>query len=263
MYTEHERQNYINLVVDILKADSNVLAMFLVGSLGNGTHDKYSDVDITVVVKDNCVKKVYKNFEKHITKNFDCFKYFKTEYNPNSLLYGIFTNSALEIDLGFNNLENFNLTRSKKGSSNILELYSVPSFKLEKLKANKNKEQNLVEARNSDMWYYFKNCIFALKRNKLFRAINELEEIRNNIIEIYAEQQNLIFKHYRNLDNFNEDTKAKIKKLYPKKISIGGLKQTLIYSLNLFCEQLELCGLKTEATQYKTLFTNLIKEVKL
>ena len=263
MYTTIERQNYVNLIVELLSKNKNVDALFLVGSLGNGTQDDYSDVDITVIVKDGFVKKTYSNFEKHIKQKFDCFKYFKMEYNPNSLLYGIFTNSALEIDLGFNNLENFNLTKSKKQNANIKLLYCAPNFSLPKVKPVKQNKTNLILERNGDMWYNFKNCIFALKRKKLFRAINELDEIRNQIIELYAQIYGLTFKHYRNLDNFNDAIKSKIKKLFPTEISLNGIKQPLVYSINLFCEILKENGLTIDALNYKKLFNSLIKDVKL
>ena len=113
------------------------------------------------------------------------------------------------------------------------------------------------------MWYNFKNCIFALKRNRIFRAVNEVEEIRNQIIELYANEYDLEYKHFKDLDNLPANIKQNLKKCFIKEVSYQEIKSALICSLNEFCKYLKKNNLNDKAKSYKEMFENLFKEVSL
>lgn len=263
MYSYIDREKEIEKIIDILRNKKYIRSIVLVGSLANEYCDEYSDIDLSVVVEDNKVEEVWRCFEKDIINNFDYFKYFKMKYNSDSLLYGIFLNNALEIDIGFNSYNMYANNRMKH-ISKVKVLYGNDlDDNANTLSIDETNIIELIEERISDMWYNFKNCVFALKRGREFRAINELDEIKNQIIEIYALDNNLTFKHYKDLDKLDNNIKLKIKDICIKKYDMEGLKDALIKSLYLFCEIIREKGYCLDADNYCKLFNELIEEVNL
>ena len=97
----------------------------------------------------------------------------------------------------------------------------------------------------------------------MFRCLNEVEESRDYLISIIASLNNLESKHFKQIDRLSDYYKKLIKQTDPYKITYKQLKRSLLNVMNLFYIVLRANGLNTEAEEYKQLFTQLMKEVKL
>jgi hypothetical protein len=53
MFTVAERDDFIKQVVGLAQADARIVAGAIVGSLAIGAGDRFSDVDLTIVVSDS------------------------------------------------------------------------------------------------------------------------------------------------------------------------------------------------------------------
>lgn len=264
MFTIEEREIIKDKIVDYFSKDKNVLAVCLVGSNATGDSDEYSDLDISIIVEDEHIKTIWQKFYDDIALNEQIFRYFKLQFNKNSYLVSIFLNNGLEIDIGFTGVEGFIEKNTSKPNLKYLEAYKKSNFVIPStnnlLRYDGMKD---LEKANSNIWYNFKNAMFALKRNKLFRCAKEIEECRNDIINIITSLNNLESKHFKEVDKLTEENKHKIETTYPKRISYYSLKDALLSTMNLFFEILRNNGFVKEASEYYNLFSKLLHDIKL
>lgn len=263
MFTSNEREDIKTKLVNYLSKYNNVQSICLVGSNATSKADIYSDLDFSIIVKEDCVKELWEEFY-NILHDEQIFRKFKVDFGNDEYLVGLFLNNGLELDIGFTIADSFADKNSHKPNLKYKVLYEKDGFETPKVVNNaKFNGLKILEKANNDIWYNFKNAIFALKRNNLFRCLNEVEESRNYLISIIASLNNLESKHFKQIDRLSDYYKKLIMRTYPCKITYKQLKRSLLNVMNLFYIVLRENGLNTEAEEYKQLFTELMKEVKL
>ena len=260
MFTIDERNEILERIIKFLKTlDVELIA--LVGSCGNDSADQYSDLDMSVVVDKNKLQEIFNKYEKFVN-TMDIFKYFKTTYNEESLLIGAFLNSGLELDVGFNTLHEFEKNRIKTIRNKISVVYGDKSYEnVEKIKSNTNNDSlnYIIET----AWYNIKNAMVALKREKLFRTVKEIDDFRLIVVETYGKAKNIETKHFRQVDILDNDFKQLLANSYFKEFSYNGLKISLLNTLDLFYWVLEKLNASDESKNYKNIFTKLLREIEL
>lgn len=263
MFTIDEREMIKKELVDYLSKFDMIQAICLVGSNVTGKADIYSDLDFTVIVKEDCVKKVWEEFYNAL-HNEQIFRKFKVDFGGNEYLVGIFLKNALELDIGFTTLENFKTKNLNRPNLKYQSVYNKIGFEVPVIVNTAPYDgKKILERANTDIWYNFKNAMFALKRNRLFRCLKEIEESRNYIIQIIASFNNLESKHFKQIDDLDDEYKNKIVQTYPSKITYEELKNSLLNVMNLFYETLKRNGLQEEAEEYQHLFVKLMEDIIL
>lgn len=263
MYSESDREAATDLITTIFSSVDEVKAIYLVGSNARGNADVYSDVDISMIIENESIEKVWADAEKILLKTFQPFRLFLNVYNKESFLIGLCLQNGLEIDIGFCSLQQFISKKSSRRDMNSILLYSKNGFELPQISFKiSNNISELVEKRNSDLWYDFTNAFIALKRNQIFRAANEIESIRSQLIEIYAKEKGLEHKHYRHVDLFEENLKNQFLDTYSK-ATYNDFKNSLLKLLEIFLNILKKFGQAEQALQYQTHFESFIKDIKL
>lgn len=259
MFSPSEREEILENIVNFLKTQK-VEIIALVGSNGNGTADEYSDLDLSVATTKTNLKICFDGCV-NLIKSFDTFRYFETIYNDESLLVGGFLNSGLEIDIGICTVEEFNKNRIKRAKSKIKIIYGDKSLEsVDRKNEQKNKNNcYLIET----AWYNIKNAMVALKRGRLFRAIKEIEELRNDIVCFYGCVNDIESKHFREVDNLDENFKLDLAKSYCKDISYEGVKNSLFNTLDLLYFVLDSSGNDKDRQDYQNLFERLAKDINL
>ena len=264
MYSIDERNQTIQKLLKHFSQCEGIEAVVLVGSNARHEADQYSDIDMSIVAKEAYIKKLWLSTEKWLKKNFDFFKHFMQIYSENSLLIGMFLNNGLELDLGFTNRELFASHSINRPTLKQEILYATKDFEIDKKVITADTDvSTLIESRVNDMWYNFKNAIFALKRNNLFRAIKEIDEIREKCIQILAKERALESKHFRHVDKFEKNVKDNLKNTFFSKVSYKELKKSLLNNFNMFLDILNCHKREEDAKEYNKLFMQLIKDVKL
>lgn len=263
MYSVEERENSLNRLVNYLSNINSVKAAVLVGSLAGNESDKYSDIDFSVIVDDESVEMVYNEFCNKLETNNDIFRYFKQIYGEKNCLAGIFLKNGLEIDVGFATEENFLKKCESKAVPKYKVMYGRNDFSLNaSSKETKEDYQALLKQANLDIWYNLKNAIYGLKRNRLFRVIKELDDIRNQLLEIIAVREGVEFRHFKEIDKLSDDIKNKLSQTYFKEVSDKELKRSLMSLLDLFIDILNKDNMQEEATEYRIMFSGLMNDVE-
>jgi len=263
MYSVEERENSLNRLVNYLSNINSVKAVVLVGSLAGNESDKYSDIDFSIIVDDESVEMVYNDFCNKLDNNNDIFRYFRQIYGENNCLAGIFLKNGLEIDVGFVTEDNFLKKCESKTIPKYKVMYSRNDFSLNVIqKETKDDYKELLKQANLDIWYNLKNAIYGLKRNRLYRVVKELDDMRNQILEIIAVREGVEFRHFKEIDKLSDNIKNKLSETYFKEVSDRELKRSLISLLDLFVCILHEDNMHKEADEYGNMFKNLINEAQ-
>ena len=105
LFNEEERQITLGVLLGALKQDERLDGVILVGSAAEGFDDRFSDIDLTVVVADHYpVGEIYSAWKKRIARLLPVVSSFEVNYAENKFLGGFLLDNFLELDIGFLNL---------------------------------------------------------------------------------------------------------------------------------------------------------------
>ena len=265
MYDEIDRKEILIKLERMCKSIDDIDGMILVGSGAEGFTDKWSDIDLSIIIcEEEKTRQVWNKINEEIISTFGLIKISYNEYEENDFLSAILLDNYLEIDIG---VITINKLVAKRKAWSIL--YDKSGNIAEKMNRTwrERKSPNLnfqVENSLDSIWYHIKNGAFALKREKPYRAIKELEEIRNEIVKIRALQENKIAKHFRDVDDMEKLFLQKLEKTFFKEITINELSKSLINSFNLYFDLVkEISQSSKENIQYEHQLKKLLLELDL
>jgi hypothetical protein len=220
LFTPKERQETMQSLVKKFYEDDRILGVIHVGSSAYGFKDKYSDIDMVSVVDDSeDLMVVFNDWKKIIHKMFSVIHSFEVIMAQNSLLHGFLLDNFLELDIGFQTTSNIYAKRKdwKISFDKTNELEDIMKNTWKERQIPTLDENLLADVQGS--WYYVSQVLIALARNNNWRAIFELEKLKQMIVQIVNQRFNYKIKR------FNE-----IKKL-PKRIQ-NELESLLIPNTN-------------------------------
>jgi predicted nucleotidyltransferase len=265
MYSEIDRKNILDKLVEICKSIDDIDGVILVGSGAEGFTDKWSDIDLSIVIcEEEKTGEVWDKINENIISTFDIMKISYNEYGENNFLSAVFLNNYLEADIG---VLSINKLEAKREPWNILYDKSGNIVKRMNETWEKRKIPSLnIEIENSvnTVWYHIKNGAFALKREKLYRAVKEIEELRNEIVDIRALKENKVAKHFRDVDDMDKAFLQKLEETFFKEVTINELSKALINSLDLYFDLIkELSENHQEIIEYEDELRKLLVELEL
>lgn len=176
-------QKILQLLIDVFKQDKNIRAFILFGSLVRGNWNKYSDLDLDVIVTDSSKQIVKHEIEKIIhflnTEQIEILIYFEEFSNE-----FVFILDTLDmISIRFHLLEDTHPA--------IIDSMKIlyGTLTTEQIKSSQNlsykKEANYLLLNNK----FLEHAIYvqiSLKRNRLINVSFFLGRMRQIIIEIYT-----------------------------------------------------------------------------
>ena len=211
MYTEQEREEIYNYIVDKLKQREEVLSIIQIGSGAVGYRDKYSDLDFAVVVDDGNINDIFNKTKNDIQEKYNIY-ILDDMYERNLQVYLL--DNYLEIDIGYYTLDNIYAKR---------ENFKVVYDKTNKVENIMNKSWEELKEKNrgtsyevdmskvitfidNELWYNVFHSIVAYKRNNKYRCYYELEQIKSYVIDLLAKRNNKESKRYRSLNELDKSS---------------------------------------------------------
>ncbi|MDO8609711.1 MAG: nucleotidyltransferase domain-containing protein [bacterium] len=172
----------LNTLLELFKKDKNVRAFIIFGSLVRGNWDKYSDLDLDVVVKEikvDIVRQEVEEMIKVLNNQIKILHYFEEFTNEFVFIF----DSLDRMSIRFHTLEDTHpaITESMKilyGDITVEEIKNSQNIQLKK-------ETNLQMLNNK----FLEHVIYvqlSIKRNKLINASFFLNKMRQIIIEMYV-----------------------------------------------------------------------------
>ncbi|MCQ1529937.1 nucleotidyltransferase domain-containing protein [Lutispora saccharofermentans] len=262
MYTVVERKDALEKLIEIISSMPNVEGCLLVGSGAIGFTDEWSDIDVSVVVyPEENTRAVWNELNKKILDSFSIYKYLLNEYGINNYITVILLKNFLEIDVGVISLNN--LSAKREYWKVLFDKSSRVADKMKNTWENRKYPVLSTEIEQSlnSFWYNFKNAAFAIKRNKSYRAVKELEEIRNEIIRLKAIQEDKISKHYRDVDEMESWFIKRLENTFFGEIDIASLTNCFVSLLDLYFEVVKDMYRNCEVNEYEAQLRDFLYEL--
>ena len=242
MYSEKEREEIFNYIVNEFKNREEVISVIQVGSGAIGYRDKYSDLDIAVVVDNNTKDEVFDKTYKCISDKYSIFDF--DDLRERRLQVFLLDN-YLEIDIGYYTLdsiyarrENFKVIFDKSNKVNDIMVNSWNEMKEKNKGTTQEVNMNdVISHIDSELWYNVIHSVVAFKRGNKYRCYFEMQEIRNYAIDLIAKRNNVESKKHRSINELDVTELNKIDGLfiYPK--DYAELEQFLKQSLIIIFDE--------------------------
>jgi len=237
MYTPESRQKTLEKIVDICRTYDDIEGVLLVGSGGTEFPDKWADIDLSIVVNPaSRTKNVWDTLNHKFRNSFEIITLGEGTYGKNNYISILILKDYLEVDAGVISLDNL---EAKKDSWKIL--YEKQDKILNKMHESRkgihiSDPVPFVRDRVSVISHYVRTFGVAINRNQPFRAVKELEDIRNMIAEIWATKNMKVVKHFRDIDEADSVFRNKLASTFPINLELNNLKLAFNNAFDLFFE---------------------------
>ena len=218
-YSPAEREATLNRLLTALQNDQRIAGVLVVGSGAEDFADIYSDIDLCAVTTSAAdVRPAFQEWGVKIREMLPVFHSVTSVRGANIYLWILLLENFLEIDLCFLCLDDLHARRNRWKTvfdrSGRIESIMQSSWE------NRPKP-NLEETyryRLGSIWHYISYAAVAIQRDQPWRATYEIEQIRNQTVELRGLRDALETKRFRHVDQMSADF-------------LTSLEQTLILSL--------------------------------
>lgn len=171
IFTPEQRERILQKLLDALEDDPRLSSAIIVGSGSYGFKDDFSDIDITIVVRDEFdAALVYMDWLEKLYRLLPVKWHFKNSFGGNVFLYGLLLEHYLEIDISFQNMD-FLIVRRPH--------WKIAFDRSEKVQGVL--EKSLADMKSPDIfsrfkyilgetWYYMLHSAFSLERGEFLRS---------------------------------------------------------------------------------------------
>ncbi len=205
-YSPATREAILNRLLTALQSDKRLAGLLVVGSAAEGFEDDHSDIDLCAVTSSaDDVRPAFQEWGVKIREMLPIFHSLESPRAPNVYLWVFFLENFLEIDLCFLCLDDLRATRKRWKTvfdhSGRIESIMQSSWE------NRPKPdlEEAYRSRLSSIWHCIKHAVIGVQRQQPWRAVFELEQIRNRTIELRGLREELETKRFRHVDQMSED----------------------------------------------------------
>jgi len=257
--TAEEQERLLERIASLIKEDVRVRGLWAVGSLATGKADRYSDLDLYVLVEREDYERVFSERISFAEKIGKVLSTFEVEW-PNCQLYGVILENCVEVDLCYCKPEQvevfgpYRIVFDRKGD--MKEFLLNHSVKFETDVKKRVVEQLDFAA------YNLLHAINMLGRGEYWSSIRQLEMLRKRIVSLIGLRTRTdVDEEYRRLESLvSEEENYALQKTLCSYDS-GSLKEAIQAATNLFEQKAqELCeeqGLPFPAERYERLLEYL------
>ena len=235
LFRPNDRENLLADIVTFLKDIHSVSGIILVGSLSTDSVDSWADIDLSIVINPaEETASVQEQFSTFSQGHFDLYHLYESSYGEHNYLTMLFLSNYLEVDTGFISLDKL---KAKRKDWKVL-------YDKDNLVATTMKEswaENVVSNPGLDLsnskasiLYHTRNFCVAVKRGKRFRALKEIEDLRNLCTLLWGDSKKQVGKHFRDVDIYAEKFTQQLAKTYANTDSIDEIVKTYLETIELF-----------------------------
>ncbi len=218
-YSPDTREAILDRLLAALQSDKRLAGLLVVGSGAEGFEDDHSDIDLCAVTTSvDDVRPAFQEWGMKIREMLPMFHSLESPRAPNVYLWVFLLENFLEIDLCFLCLDDLRATRKRWKTvfdrSGRIENIMLSTWE------NRPKPdlEEAYRSQISSIWHCIKHAAIAVQRQQPWRAIFELELIRDRTIELRGLREELETKRFRHVDQMPEDF-------------LVGIEQALVLSL--------------------------------
>ncbi len=228
-----------------LKADDRILAAWLVGSLAQRTGDRFSDIDLYVVVRDAYYDAVFSERETLARRFGDVLSTFEVEW-PNCQMLGVILKNGIEIDLCYCRLDQCGIFKPNCRYRILFDRSGQLEERLRKPVIYEDDPIEDIRDKINSSNYHFLHAIHSLARNDLWVAIYHVQQLRTILIDLLARRMNADFSESKRLGQYLDAKDSEQLQQTLCRYDTESIRQAIETLIELFKAQLESLSLKYE-----------------
>jgi len=254
-----KQEALLKKIISLVEEDNRIRGLWAVGSMATGKADKYSDLDLYILIEQENYEQVFGERSSFAEKMGKVLSTFEVEW-PNCQLYGVILENCVEVDLCYCKPEQveifgtYKILFDRRGDlSDLLSKHTV-GFETD---VKKRLTEHLDFAA-----YNILHAANMLGRGEYWSSIRQLEILRKRIVSLIGLRTRTdVDEEYRRLEHLvsEEENEALQKTLCD--YDFKSLKESIQAATNLFVhEAKELCreqGLSFPAERYERLLEYL------
>lgn len=195
-----QRQECLDRLLEALGKDERISGVAIVGSGAEGFDDRYSDIDLSVVVEmEEETPRVFQDWKQWVERLFNVIWYAEAVYGPSNLLHIFLLDGFLELDMGILSFSNLAARRARWrvafDRSGTIDQIMRESWD----QRRKPHVRTTYQRRLDSIWHFIIRAAVAVKRDQPWAALHELEQIRNRAVELAELHTGLENKHFREM----------------------------------------------------------------
>jgi len=239
MFTHSERQAVLRQLVQGLESDGRIVGIVLVGSTAIGFADKYSDIDLVVVVdSQQPTKPVFREWVSRLDSELAPIHRFEVSFDENNFLAGFLLPRCLEIDLG---VVNFDALIAKKERWKVV--YDKTGQIEDKLQDSwderAQEDVHAIGRKLASVWHYIIQAVISVQRKQLWRALHNLEEVRNRGLQLAGLRRGLAVSHFREIDQLPLEVKREFERTMVHSVTAEEILRALRLATDCFFRELQ------------------------
>ena len=239
MFTHSERQGILQQLVQSLKDDNRIVGIVLVGSTAVGFADEYSDIDLIAVVdSQQSTERTFREWVSRLDSDLAPIHRFVASFDEHNFLAGFLLPGCLEIDFG---VVNFDALIAKRGRWKVV--YDTTGRIEEKLRSSwdKRPQENIHEAGRelASVWHYVIQTVISVQRKQLWRALHNLEEVRNRGLHLAGLRRGLVVSHFREIDQLPSEIKREFEQTLVHSVTAEEILRALRWATECFFRELQ------------------------
>lgn len=238
MFTPSEREKILKHLLTVYKKDDRITGIILVGSGAIGFTDEYSDIDIVAVVDPHySTQVVFQEWVQRISEELPVIHRFEVSHNEQSFLAGFLLSGCLEIDFGVVSIDEL---IARKGRWQVLyDRTQELETKLQKSwEARERDNPQAMGKRLASVWHYIIQAVVSVQRKQLWRALHNLEEIRNRSLRLAGLRHGLVVSHYRQIDELPQNELKAYEQTIAQAVTASEIMRALQVAVQCFFREL-------------------------
>lgn len=253
------QERLLEKVTALVKEDGRIRGLWAFGSLATGKADKYSDLDLYILVEKENYEQVFGERSSFAEKIGVVLSTFEVEW-PNCQLYGVILENCVEVDLCYCKPEQvevfgpYRILFDRKGGLEQLLLQHTVKFETD-VKKRVGEQLDFVA-------YNLLHAINMLGRGEYWSSLRQLEMLRKRIVTLIGLRTRTdVDEEYRRLESLVSEEENSALQETLCGYSFGSLKEAIRIGATLFEQEAQkLCteqGLAFPAERYERLLEYL------
>lgn len=230
-----ERASTLSQLTELLQAQSCVIGLVLVGSGVTGFKDSFSDIDLVIVLEDDCAfASTYATLKELLLKTLNVAYHFETRTTSEDALLLMMLNNYLEIDM------HFSKKRALAIKDKAWKILYAPKDDIQEAVDRSFSETLLIAPRRiylqvvERVWQPILDCVTAINRNETWKALYMLEQIRNQTVQLAGINHRVETSSYNDVDKLPEMFLINLRHTIPTSTSNVAIRRALRSTVMMF-----------------------------
>ena len=241
IFSVKDRQEVFDFVLNLVKKHNKIVSLVQVGSGAFGYNDNRSDLDFVIALDTNdSMLEVMEYVSQKIKEKYNVIFFSQQE---NRHLQCFVLSNLLEIDIGYGGYEYAAAWKPAFkvifDNSGVVEQKMIKSREWMDNSIYGEKQKKDIDLACEQSWMRLMHAAVAINRGNFFRAVGEIDFVRNLYINLLGNRFKLESKLNREIDKLPEIEKSAIKSTFITGESSEELWRCLLNLTELIYKELE------------------------